>query len=73
QNERSWEALAQEGPAVIALRDALTPSVLHAPGLLLRGRVDPAVASSPVTGTTPSSSPTAGSGSSSATSPAMVR
>ncbi|ONH61008.1 stage II sporulation protein E [Frankia sp. CcI49] len=42
QNERSWEALAQEGPAVIALRDALTPSVLHAPGLLLRGRVDPA-------------------------------
>ncbi|WP_018634830.1 PP2C family protein-serine/threonine phosphatase [Parafrankia elaeagni] len=42
QNERSWEALAQEGPAVMALRDALTPSVLRAPGLLLRGRVDPA-------------------------------
>ncbi|OAA28833.1 sigma-B regulation protein RsbU (phosphoserine phosphatase) [Frankia sp. EI5c] len=42
QNDRSWEALAQEGPAVMALRDALTPSVLRAPGLLLRGRVDPA-------------------------------
>ncbi|WP_308301290.1 SpoIIE family protein phosphatase [Frankia sp. Mgl5] len=42
QNERSWEALAQQGPAVVALRDALTPSVLRAPGLVLRGRVDPA-------------------------------
>jgi CHASE3 domain sensor protein len=42
QNERSWEALAQQGPAVVALRDALTPSRLHAPGLVLRGRVDPA-------------------------------
>lgn len=43
QNERSWEALAQEGPAVIALRDALTPSSLRdAAGLELLGRVDPA-------------------------------
>jgi sigma-B regulation protein RsbU (phosphoserine phosphatase) len=42
QNERSWEALAQQGPAVVALRDALTPSLLHVPGLVLRGRVDPA-------------------------------
>src|SRR5215468_112540 len=42
QNERSWEALAQEGPAVVALRDALTPSTLHASGMVLRGRVDPA-------------------------------
>jgi sigma-B regulation protein RsbU (phosphoserine phosphatase) len=42
QNERSWEALAQQGPAVVALRDALTPSVLHSGGVVLRGRVDPA-------------------------------
>jgi HAMP domain-containing protein len=42
QNERSWEALAQQGPAVVALRDALTPSMLHASGVVLRGRVDPA-------------------------------
>ncbi|WP_235608961.1 CHASE3 domain-containing protein, partial [Frankia casuarinae] len=42
QNERSWEALAQQGPAVIALRDALTPSLLRARGLVLHGRVDPA-------------------------------
>ncbi len=42
QNERSWEALAQQGPAVIALRDALTPSLLRARGLMLHGRVDPA-------------------------------
>ncbi|WP_131746102.1 SpoIIE family protein phosphatase [Frankia sp. Cppng1_Ct_nod] len=42
QNDRSWEALAQEGPAVVALRDALTPSTLHASGLVVRGRVDPA-------------------------------
>ncbi|WP_462202986.1 PP2C family protein-serine/threonine phosphatase [Frankia sp. CcWB3] len=42
QNERSWEALAQQGPAVIALRDALTPSFLRARGLVLHGRVDPA-------------------------------
>lgn len=42
QNERSWEALAQQGPAVIALRDALTPSVLRARGVVLHGRVDPA-------------------------------
>jgi sigma-B regulation protein RsbU (phosphoserine phosphatase) len=42
QNERSWEALAQQGPAVVALRDALTPSTLHASGMELRGRVDPA-------------------------------
>ncbi|SNQ49684.1 conserved exported hypothetical protein [Frankia canadensis] len=42
QNERSWEALAQQGPAVIALRDALTPSVLRARGVMLHGRVDPA-------------------------------
>ncbi len=43
QNERSWEALAQQGPAVVALRDALTPSTLHASGVVLLGRVDPAV------------------------------
>ncbi|OHV34449.1 MULTISPECIES: PP2C family protein-serine/threonine phosphatase [Pseudofrankia] len=43
QNERSWEALAQEGPAVLALRDALTPSSLRdTAGLELLGRVDPA-------------------------------
>ncbi|WP_322768578.1 CHASE3 domain-containing protein, partial [Frankia sp. Cr1] len=42
QNDRLWEALAQEGPAVVALRDALTPSTLHASGLVVRGRVDPA-------------------------------
>ncbi|MBL7495408.1 SpoIIE family protein phosphatase [Frankia sp. CNm7] len=43
QNERFWEALAQEGPAVLALRDALTPSSLRdTAGLELRGRVDPA-------------------------------
>ncbi|WP_239379908.1 SpoIIE family protein phosphatase [Frankia sp. CIT1] len=42
QNDRLWEALAQEGPAVVALRDALTPSTLHASGLIVRGRVDPA-------------------------------
>ncbi len=42
QNERSWEALAQQGPAVVALRDALTPSRLHARDLMLHGRVDPA-------------------------------
>ncbi|OHV47600.1 SpoIIE family protein phosphatase [Pseudofrankia sp. BMG5.36] len=43
QNERSWEALAQEGPAVMALRDALTPSSLRdTAGLELLGRVDPA-------------------------------
>ncbi|MCL9761827.1 PP2C family protein-serine/threonine phosphatase [Frankia sp. AiPa1] len=42
QNERSFEALAQQGPAVIALRDALTPSVLRARDVVLHGRVDPA-------------------------------
>jgi sigma-B regulation protein RsbU (phosphoserine phosphatase) len=43
QNERSWEALAQEGPAVLALRDALTPSSLRdTAGLELLGRLDPA-------------------------------
>ncbi|MCK9894992.1 SpoIIE family protein phosphatase [Frankia sp. AgB32] len=42
QNERSWEALAQQGPAVVALRDALTPPRLHARDLMLHGRVDPA-------------------------------
>jgi sigma-B regulation protein RsbU (phosphoserine phosphatase) len=43
QNERSWEALAQEGPAVLALRDALTPTSLRdTAGLELLGRVDPA-------------------------------
>jgi sigma-B regulation protein RsbU (phosphoserine phosphatase) len=43
QNERSWEALAQEGPAVLALRDALTPSSIgDTVGLQLRGRLDPA-------------------------------
>ncbi|MCM3884598.1 SpoIIE family protein phosphatase [Frankia sp. R82] len=42
QNERSFEALAQQGPAVIALRDALTPSVLRARDVVLHGRVEPA-------------------------------
>lgn len=41
-NDRSWEALAQEGQAVLALRDALAPSDLRAPGLIVRGHLDPA-------------------------------
>ncbi|WP_163550246.1 PP2C family protein-serine/threonine phosphatase [Candidatus Frankia nodulisporulans] len=42
QNQRSFEALAQQGPAVIALRDALTPSLLRARDVVLHGRVEPA-------------------------------
>lgn len=42
QNQRSFEALAQQGPAVIALRDALTPSLLRARDVILHGRVEPA-------------------------------
>jgi sigma-B regulation protein RsbU (phosphoserine phosphatase) len=41
-NDRSWEALTQEGQAVLALRDALAPTDLRAPGLVVRGHLDPA-------------------------------
>lgn len=40
--ERNLQALSQQGPAVVALRDALAPSSLRASGLVLHGRLDPA-------------------------------
>ena len=36
------EALTQQGPAVIALRDALAPTRSSAPGVVVEGRLDPA-------------------------------
>ncbi len=42
QSRRAVEALTQQGPAVIALRDALAPTVVHSPQLVVAGRLDPA-------------------------------
>jgi sigma-B regulation protein RsbU (phosphoserine phosphatase) len=42
ETERTLQALAQQGAAVVALRDALAPSMLRAAGLQLYGRLDPA-------------------------------
>lgn len=42
QAVRSREALAQTGPAVLALRAALTPAPAHVPGLALAYRLDAA-------------------------------
>jgi sigma-B regulation protein RsbU (phosphoserine phosphatase) len=42
ESRRAVEALTQQGPAVIALRDALAPTVSTAAGLAVEGRLDPA-------------------------------
>lgn len=41
-SRRAVEALTQQGPAVIALRDALTPTRTTSSGLIVVGRLDPA-------------------------------
>jgi sigma-B regulation protein RsbU (phosphoserine phosphatase) len=42
ESRRAVEALTQQGPAVIALRDALAPAVTQSSQLVIAGRLDPA-------------------------------
>jgi CHASE3 domain sensor protein len=42
RTERAVQGLRQSGPAVVALRDALAPTVQTVPGLTVAGRLEPA-------------------------------